>query len=74
MNQHFVTGASALIPKPSVARELGVSSRTLSRWLVDPKVSFQSPVVIRGRNYFERGSIELWKAERVRASLKSEVA
>ena len=64
----------SLVPKPNLARELGVSSRTLSRWLADGAVDFPKPVVIRGRNYFERGSIEVWKTDRLRASLKGEAA
>ena len=29
---------NALIPKPDLALELGVSSRTVSRWMEDPDV------------------------------------
>jgi predicted DNA-binding transcriptional regulator AlpA len=64
--------ANLMIPKPALARELGVSSRTLSRWLVDGAVEFPRPVVIRGRNYFDRASVEFWKATRLRASMKVE--
>jgi predicted DNA-binding transcriptional regulator AlpA len=66
------SGANTLIPKPYLARELGVSSRTLSRWLKDAGVEFPRPVTIRGRLYFDRPSVEVWKAARVRASLKGE--
>jgi predicted DNA-binding transcriptional regulator AlpA len=62
--------ANTLIPKPNLARELGVSSRTLSRWLDDAEVEFPRPVVIRGRNYFDRAAIETWKSARLRASIK----
>ena len=65
---------SALIPKPSLARELGVCSRTLSRWLDDNSIALPRPVVIRGRNYFSRSEIETWKAARVRVGLKAEDA
>ena len=74
MNPLLGADPGALIPKPSLARELGVSSRTLSRWLDDAEVDFPRPVVIRGRNYFDRGSIEVWKAARLRASVKGEAA
>ena len=63
------TNPGSLVPKPDLARELGVSSRTLSRWASDPTLSFPAPVSIRGRNYFDRASIERWKSERLRASL-----
>jgi predicted DNA-binding transcriptional regulator AlpA len=74
MSHHLGSEVGALVPKPNLARELGVSSRTLSRWLSDIGVEFPKPVVIRGRNYFDRTSIEFWKAARLRASLKGEAA
>lgn len=64
----------ALIPKPNLARELGVSSRTLSRWLQDEEVNFPKPIVLRGRNYFDRNGVEAWKSTRLRASLQSNAA
>jgi predicted DNA-binding transcriptional regulator AlpA len=66
------SAANALIPKPHLARELGVSSRTLSRWLEDAAVEFPRPVTIRRRLYFARPSVEVWKVARLRASLKGE--
>jgi predicted DNA-binding transcriptional regulator AlpA len=74
MNQMVSADPGALVPKPNLARELGVSSRTLSRWLADKAVDFPKPVVIRGRNYFDRGSIEVWKSAQLRASLQGEAA
>ena len=47
----------ALIPKPNVAREFGVCSRTLSRWLNDGALGFPRPVTLRGRNYFARSEL-----------------
>jgi predicted DNA-binding transcriptional regulator AlpA len=70
MNQHVSADHGALIPKTSLAHELGVSSRTLSRWLKDGSIDFPRPVIIRGRNYFDRISVEGWKAGRVRASVR----
>lgn len=63
------TVADSLMPKPRVARELGISSRTLSRWLDDAEVDFPRPVKIRGRLFFARSAIEVWKAVRLRASI-----
>jgi hypothetical protein len=74
MNQQLRSEPGALIPKSNLARELGVSSRTLSRWLADIGVGFPRPVIIRGRNYFDRGSIEVWKTAQLRASLKGGAA
>jgi predicted DNA-binding transcriptional regulator AlpA len=74
MNQSISAETGAMIPKPNLARELGVSSRTLSRWLADATVEFPRPVAIRNRLYFARASVEAWKAARLRASIKMEVA
>ena len=73
MNQ-AIGDLGALIPKPNLARELGVSSRTLTRWLADIEIDFPKPVVIRGRNYFERASIDAWKTARIRASVTTRLA
>jgi predicted DNA-binding transcriptional regulator AlpA len=74
MNHIINADVGALIPKPNLARELGVCPRTLSRWLTDESVDFPKPVIIRGRNYFHRAAVEAWKAARLRASLKGEAA
>ncbi len=74
MNQLGSQEGSSLVPKPNLARELGVSSRTLSRWLADVEVDFPKPVVIRGRNYFHRAAVESWKSARLRASFRGEAA
>ena len=73
MNQ-ISADPNALVPKPALAAELGVSSRTLSRWLADATVEFPRPVAIRNRLYFARASVEAWKAARLRASIKMEAA
>lgn len=69
MNQSIGVDAGALIPKPNLARELGVSSCTLSRWMLDADVDFPKPVSIRGRLYFDRPSVEVWKSSRLRAAI-----
>jgi predicted DNA-binding transcriptional regulator AlpA len=74
MNQHVGAESGSLIPKPNLARELGVSSRTLSRWLDDESIGFPKPIVIRQRNYFDRASVDGWKADRLRASVRTEAA
>jgi predicted DNA-binding transcriptional regulator AlpA len=58
-----------LIPKPAIARELGVSSRTVSRWMADPALEFPRPIRLRNRLYFARTALEEWKTARVRASI-----
>jgi predicted DNA-binding transcriptional regulator AlpA len=58
-----------LIPKPALAREFGVSSRTVSRWMADPSLSFPRPIRLRNRLYFARLALEEWKTARVRASI-----
>jgi predicted DNA-binding transcriptional regulator AlpA len=58
-----------LIPKPAIARELGVSSRTVSRWMADPAIAFPRPIRLRNRLYFARSALEAWKSARIRASI-----
>jgi hypothetical protein len=53
----FVTAAR-------LAKELGVSRRTLGNWLHSDKAALPQPARIRGRLYFSRTSIELWKIQR----------
>jgi hypothetical protein len=72
MNHHVTPDLGALIPKPNLARELGVCSRTVSRWVDDPAIDFPRPVVIRGRLYFDRTAVERWKIARLTASIKGE--
>jgi predicted DNA-binding transcriptional regulator AlpA len=65
----MITQNSDLIPKPAIARELGVSSRTVSRWMEDKTLGFPVPIRLRGRLYFARLDLENWKTARVRASM-----
>jgi hypothetical protein len=74
MNNPVSADLGAMVPKPNLARELGVSSRTVSRWLADPAVGFPRPIVIRGRNYFARTSFEAWKAAKLADALNEKVA
>jgi predicted DNA-binding transcriptional regulator AlpA len=50
------------IPAPQLAAELGVSRRTIGRWLLDVALGFPRPKIVNHRLYFERNSIEAWKA------------
>jgi predicted DNA-binding transcriptional regulator AlpA len=52
----------AWIPAPQLAAELGVSRRTLGRWLRDAALGFPRPKIVNHRLYFERNFIEAWKA------------
>lgn len=50
------------IPASDLAVELGISRRTLTRWLLDVALGFPRPRCINHRLYFERGAVEVWKA------------
>ena len=50
------------IPAPELAAELGISRRTLARWLRDVALAFPRPRCVNHRLYFERGAVEVWKA------------
>ncbi len=58
----------ALIPAPQLAGELGITRRTLARWLGDPALGFPQPTRINNRLYFSRSAVEAWKAARLRQS------
>jgi predicted DNA-binding transcriptional regulator AlpA len=49
------------VPAPELAAELGVSRRTLARWLLDLALEFPRPKTVNHRLYFERSSVEAWK-------------
>ena len=49
------------IPATELAAELGVSRRTLARWLRDIALGFPRPKIVNHRLYFERSSVEAWK-------------
>jgi hypothetical protein len=53
---------STWIPSTQLAAELGVCRRTLGRWLDDAGLGFPRPKIVNHRLYFERSSIEAWKA------------
>jgi hypothetical protein len=50
------------IPASDLAVELGISRRTLARWLLDVALGFPRPKIVNHRLYFERSSVEAWKA------------
>lgn len=60
----MLTNPKDFIAKPSLAKELDVSSRTISRWMGDPALAFPAPIRLRGRLYFSRADLTAWKQER----------
>jgi predicted DNA-binding transcriptional regulator AlpA len=56
-----------LDPDPKVAKNLGVTTRTIDRWDEDPKLDFPKAVEINGRKYRRRNEIRAF----VRAHLRS---
>lgn len=71
---HSVTQPTHLVPAPRVAEQLGITRRTLSRWLADKSLSFPMAIDINGRLYFEQSLIDAWKLNRVRRVLVKEAA
>lgn len=55
-----------LVPAPSVAKEFGITRRTLGRWMKNPALKFPRPTEINNRLFFARRQLEAWKQERVR--------
>jgi excisionase family DNA binding protein len=56
------------VPATELAAELGISRRTLARWLRDIALGFPRPRIVNKRLYFERSDIDAWKAS---ATVKS---
>jgi hypothetical protein len=50
------------VPATELAAELGISRRTLARWLRDIALGFPRPRCVNHRLYFERVAVEAWKA------------
>lgn len=59
----------ALVAKPTLARELDTTPRTIDRWSLDPAMKFPPRLVMARRVYFFRDEIEAWKLSRVRAAI-----
>jgi hypothetical protein len=47
-----------LVPRPQVAKELGRSPRTITRWERAKVFGFDQPVTIKGMVYHKRSRIE----------------
>lgn len=58
-----------LVPAVRVAERIGVTRRTLSRWLSDPGLKFPQPISINGRLYVWEVELNAWLAERARLSV-----
>jgi hypothetical protein len=57
-----------LVPRPQVAREFGVASRTVIRWELQKLPGLHEPVVINKRVYHRRSNVELAKQGRSSAA------
>jgi hypothetical protein len=57
-----------LVPDVVIRREFGVSAMSIFRWERDPSLDFPRPVIIRGRRYFFRDQIELFKDRLIEAA------
>jgi hypothetical protein len=47
-----------------VAERFAVPTRTVDRWLVDPRLEFPRPLIIHTRRYFDLAEIEGWERRR----------
>ncbi len=69
-NDTFGNSARTLVAKPTLAKELDTTPRTVDRWSRDPALNFPAPLKMNRRVYFYRDEIEKWKLSRVRASIE----
>jgi predicted DNA-binding transcriptional regulator AlpA len=59
----FAAGQRSWVAAPDLAAELGISRRTLTRWLRDERLAFPRPRCVNLRLYFERGAVDAWKVK-----------
>ena len=63
------TNDDQLLPARIVWTRYSVTSRTLDRWVADPRLGFPRPILINRRRYFSADAIAAW--ERSRAAAKT---
>lgn len=64
-----MTDQIKLRPKPEVAGDFHTTTRTIDRWVRDPKMNFPAPIKINTRIYFDADAIERWKVDRIRGEI-----
>jgi predicted DNA-binding transcriptional regulator AlpA len=53
-----------LVANKTLARKVGVCTRTIFTWAADPKLNFPQPIKIGFRRYFQVSEVEAWLASR----------
>jgi predicted DNA-binding transcriptional regulator AlpA len=66
--------ASSWVNSAELAADLGITQRTLDRWLRDVVLGFPRPRWVGVIRHFDRAEIEAWKASRPVATTLREVA
>jgi predicted DNA-binding transcriptional regulator AlpA len=57
------------ISAPRLARQMGISRRTLARWLRDIPMGFPRPTVINSRLYFCSVEVDRWRTAMARRAM-----
>ena len=73
MTDDFSADDDQLIPDPKVAKQFGVTTRTIDRWDEDPELDFPKAVEINGRKYRRSNEIRVFQRAHLR-SARSEAA
>jgi hypothetical protein len=59
------TGGADYLSKSGLAHRYNVTTRTVDRWKVDPRLNFPPPdLVINQREYRKVATVERWERER----------
>ena len=58
------------LPIGAVAARYSISTRTVDRWLADPRVGFPQPLRVRDRRYWRIADLESWERARAAGSVK----
>jgi predicted DNA-binding transcriptional regulator AlpA len=68
MTDDFSADDDQLIPDPKVAKQFGVTTRTIDRWDEDPELDFPKAVEINGRKYRRRKEIREFQRAHLRSA------
>jgi predicted DNA-binding transcriptional regulator AlpA len=56
---------SKWLPSRIVCERLGISDRTLDRWIAVPELGFPPPKYVRKRRYWDEAALEAWRGRQV---------
>jgi hypothetical protein len=59
---------------PKVADRYGVTTRSVERWGLDPKLQFPRPLLINRRKYWDENELQIWERKRATSAATAATA